>query len=344
VSSFEETLTGAILDRVARAMSLLSTHPKLSTRLVLVLNPVSGQMATAGGRRKIVRELHESRALKMRDFRLLYSRYPGHLRHCVDELCGKAWTRGEALDIASCGGDGTHAEVLESAEPWAERGLPVRVVRWPMGTGNDASDAPAIPELLERLRDGVRFEAVEGLVVTTRRGIVRRAYNIASIGVDAFITDLTKRLRHMVPGNIYRRVADVSVLFYEQLIGVGEMEIDYTGPGGSGVLDGRFMLLAVGAGAPRTYGNHMRVLPDHRNLCAIERGHIGRKVVMKRRFYAGRHVRDPKTHMALARSVTITYGKRVPAQLDGEAFWLSREDFPLSLRVEAGVVKVIPRD
>lgn len=343
MNSWEETLTGTILDRVARGMGLLSPHPKLPTRLALVLNPVSGRVATARGRRELVRELEDYRGLHQRSFKLLYSRYPGHLRQSVDHLCREVWERGEALDIGSCGGDGTHAEVLESAEPWAERGLSVRVVRWPMGTGNDASDAPSIPALLERLRWGVQLEGVDALVVTTRRGAVRRAYNIASIGVDAFITELTNRLRHMVPGNIYKRVADVSVLFYEQLIGVGEMEVDYTGPRGSGILAGRFMLLAVGAGAPRTYGNHMQVLPDERNLCAIERGHIGRKVVMKRRFYAGRHVRDVKTHMALARSATVAYGKRVPAQLDGEAFWLSKEDFPISFRVEAGLVKVLPR-
>ncbi len=343
MTSWEETLTGTILDCVSRGMSLFSSPSDRPAELALVLNPVSGRVATARGRRELVRELAPARALSRRPFRMLYSRYPGHLRQSVDELCRASWERDEPLDIASCGGDGTHAEVLESAEPWAERGLKVRVVRWPMGTGNDAADAATVGELLHRLRDAEACEAVEALVVTTRRGAVRRAYNIASIGVDAFITDLTHRLRHMVPGNIYKHVADVSVLFYEQLIGVGPMEIDYNGPRGGGTLKGRFMLLAVGAGAPRTYGNHMRVLPDERNLCAIERGHIGRKVVMKRRFYAGRHVRDRKTKMALVRSATVHYRKRVPMQLDGEAAWLAKEDFPVSLRVEAGLVKVLPR-
>ncbi|MFP4301645.1 MAG: diacylglycerol/lipid kinase family protein [Spirochaetaceae bacterium] len=343
MSSWEETLTGTIVDCVSRGMSLFASSQGRSAGLALALNPAAGRVATARGRRELVREMEPARNLRRRPFTLLYSRYPGHLRRSVDELCRDSWERNEPLDIASCGGDGTHAEVLESAEPWAERGLTVRVVRWPMGTGNDAADAGTVRELLHRLERREFCEGVEALVVTTRRSAVRRAYNIASIGVDAFITDLTHRLRHMVPGNIYKHVADVSVLFYEQLIGVGPMEIEFSGPSGSGTLIGRYMLLAVGAGAPRTYGNHMRVLPDERNLCAIERGHIGRKVVMKRRFYAGRHVRDPKTKMARMRSASVHYGKRVPMQLDGEAIWLAKEDFPLSLRVEAGLVRVLPR-
>lgn len=363
----DTTLTGTILEQVSRGMGLFPETGKL----LIAFNPACGKVSTAKARRELVRQLEPLRPFPRKRYTLLYSRYPGQLRELVDAHCREIWEVGDVSDggavtIASCGGDGTHAETLASAEPWAERGLRVTVVRWPFGTGNDAADGATVEALLERLtapwepatapwepatapwepattrRVSEVTVPAQALTVTTRRGVVYHAYNIASIGVDAFITDLTVKLRHIVPGNIYRRVADVSVLFYEQLIGVAPMRVTYDGRGGSGLLEGRFMLLAVGAGAPRTYGNQMRVLPDHRNLCAIERGHIGRKVVMKRRFYAGRHIHDRRTHMAEARSVTVAYGRRIPMQLDGEPFWLTGEEFPVTVRVEPGLVRVLP--
>ncbi|MFP4329430.1 MAG: diacylglycerol/lipid kinase family protein [Alkalispirochaetaceae bacterium] len=339
MSRGETTLTGTILARIAECCAPLAGN----SGLVIALNPTAGRLSTAEERRKVVRELECAGPLAPRGYTLLSSHFPGQLRGLLDALCLEESRHHRGLLVASCGGDGTHAEVLETAEPWARQGLPVRVIRWPLGTGNDAADSVTISGLIERLRGEPVFCPAASVVVRTRLGSERRAYNIASLGVDALITDLTNRFRKIVPGDIYRRIADVSVLFYEQLIGAGEMEIEYSGPGKGGELTGRFMLVAVGAGAPRTYGNQMRVLPDRRNLCAIERGHIGKKVILKRRFYAGRHIRDRKTTMATVRSATIRYHRRIPAQCDGEAFWLRAEDFPVTLSVEESSVIALER-
>lgn len=365
MSGHASTLTGTILDAVARA----SGRSAGARKLLIAFNPAARRLATARERRRLTEELRPALAWNPAAFTLLSSHYPGELRTLVAGALSEARARGEAVLIASCGGDGTHREVLESAEEWlASGGSPagafgagaagaggpasdlvgqggpasaaeVAVIRWPFGTGNDGADAVRPGELIERIAAGLDFGAVPAVSLRWGTGKSTRAYNIASLGVDALITDLTNRLRHLVPGNIYKRIADVSVLFYEQLIGVGRSVIEVRAGGARPVrLEGRFMLIAFGAGGWRTYGNQMRVLPDERNLCAIERGHIGKKVMLKRRFYAGRHTEDRKTRMVRAGRATILYRRRIPAQCDGEAFWLKGQDFPLLLSLEEGSV------
>jgi len=53
------------------------------------------------------------------------------------------------------------------------------------------------------------------------------------------------------------------------------------------------LLLAFGASGNRTYGSNIRMLPDARNVCAIQQIPLRKKVALKKLFLTGRHADLP---------------------------------------------------
>lgn len=237
----------------------------------------------------------------------------------------------ETTVVLSLGGDGTHRSVL------ARTMAPV--VRLPMGSGNDAAIAAGLEEAFERFLERQTIVDVAAVdVVSARAGHIGSAFNIASIGLDAFITRSHDRLRPLMPGNTYRLITDVAVLFYERIVALQPMGVmcDDVDLGASMV-----MLAAVGASGQRTYGDHMRVLPGDENVCIITTGSLRDKLRMKRLFYRGEHVTEPQTRMVRANRVRITYSGRLSIQMDGEALPVSADDFPLTMAVRERAARVV---
>jgi len=51
------------------------------------------------------------------------------------------------------------------------------------------------------------------------------SFNIASVGLDAFVADMTNRLKRILPGDSYRFWVDVATLFYDRVYDVIDMEL-----------------------------------------------------------------------------------------------------------------------
>ena len=182
-----------------------------------------------------------------------------------------------------------------------------------------------------------------GRLRVTPRGMTSfYGYNIASVGLDAYVGYLTNRLKGRFGGDLYKVIADVMTLLYERVVGAGPMRAEIVDDQGrASRLEGVFLLFALGVSGYRQYGGGKLVLPGYENLCAIEPLGIVGKIRLKSLFYRGEHVHEPNVRMASAVRATIHYGQSIPLQIDGETVWLHAEHFPLEMEVLPPEVPVL---
>lgn len=271
--------------------------------------------------------------------------YIGHAHEIAGSLLAKS-VPGVHL-IVSAGGDGTHREVLSAYNTNADRSADRRdgrlfFVRLPFGTGNDGADALDIESGVALLHGQAEPDRAGELVVTPRGMPAQRGYNIASLGLDAYVAYLINRVKGRYSGDMYKVIADVMTLLYERVVGAGPMGVDIEHPnGGREHLDGTFLIFAVGVSGYRRYGGGKLVLPGEENVCAIEPLGLLGKIRLKKLFYHGRHVDEPTVTMRSARTITIAYDRKVPMQIDGETTWLNDANFPLRFDVMPAAVPVL---
>ncbi|MDA3949881.1 MAG: diacylglycerol kinase family protein [Spirochaeta sp.] len=250
---------------------------------------------------------------------------------------------GNPTVVVSLGGDGTHNHCLRAGMSDPETVVFLRV---PLGSGNDASDTESLAAFLDAITGTLHIAwvpAVEVLREGDPTAHPLAAFNIASLGIDAFITAMHDRWRTILPGNTYRLLVDLAVLRYETLVNLAPCGLAVTQPSGSVIDEGTAvrMLIAMGVSGHRTYGDHMHVLPGEENVCVLGWAGLRDKLRIKRLFYAGAHVAEPITTMYQSGDIIISYDRPVPVQMDGEAMWLNSDDFPLRFRLRHRAVQVL---
>jgi diacylglycerol kinase family enzyme len=158
---------------------------------------------------------------------LIPTRFPGHagriveilLKEAAAELSGTSGPKPFYL-IMCAGGDGTSLEALTSlygAAPDIRENC--AVVRFPMGTGNDGADARELSGALDLLLYPSRIELARALrlTVTTAGKGPFLAFNILSVGLDAFVTHMTNKMKGRLPGDFYKLWVDIAALLYDRL-------------------------------------------------------------------------------------------------------------------------------
>ena len=252
----------------------------------------------------------------------------------------------------TAGGDGTSREVLSALYNAPRR---VRenaaVLRLPMGTGNDGADAPELDGALDLLVNPVNVENTAALRLVTAPGGPAissgpfLAFNILSVGLDAFVTHMTNRMKGKLPGDSYKLWVDIAALLYDRLYTVGFMDVKALDEHFAEVTSFRekILLLAVGVSGNRTYGSRKKILPDERNVCALRQMSLLRKLALKELFNTGEHVTKPESILFNAHRVEFSAEHPVLAQMDGETVLLQREDFPAAIELTGKVIPVLKR-
>jgi diacylglycerol kinase family enzyme len=341
--ALEEAVT-----RIAESGTLFAGAPLSVT---VVVNPFAGCFSTERRARHTIDLLCESADQLAPQppgsggrvaVTIQYTHYVGHAHELVLERLQKV--SGTRHLGVSAGGDGTHGEVMSAYLEWKAAGGHGNavMVRLPLGTGNDGAESRDLAAALGAIAGFGRIENAPHLTVEAKGMHLLRGFNIASIGLDAYIAAVTNRLKRMFRGDLYKVVADVATLFYEQIVGVSEMQLVVSRAGA--VVDrlkGLFMLSAIGASGHREYGGGKRVLPGDENLCAIERVGLFGKIKLKSLFYKALHVNEPTVYMRLGDSFEIHYDRRVPMQIDGESVWLRAENFPVAIRTHPPEIPVL---
>ncbi|MDR3147771.1 MAG: diacylglycerol kinase [Treponema sp.] len=332
--------------------------PGKSLRWFLVINPKAGGF-TIGSRWKRHRAVLEDYVNKARvnpprvdcgPAGLVLTRGPGDAEAATRLLLESVAAGEDFFLIITAGGDGTSLEV-QSALYRAPAELRDRfvILRLPMGTGNDGADAPELGTALDLLVnpvDIVKARALRLLTATPGKGPFL-AFNILSVGLDAFVTQMTNRMKGRLPGDSYKLWVDIAALFYDRIYTVGPLELRALDGEGRELPGGTFcrklLLLAMGVSGRRTYGAGKKILPDERNVCAVMQMPLIRKLALKDLFTYGTHVDKPEAILFSASRLEFSGLCPILAQMDGETVLLRPEDFPAAIELTAPVIPVLQK-
>jgi diacylglycerol kinase family enzyme len=273
----------------------------------------------------------------------------------AEALIGEAKTQNTPFYLViSAGGDGTSREILTAMyhAPETVRSN-MAILRLPMGTGNDGADSNSLVEALMLLIKPSRIDFNPALrLVTAPAGPAANgpassaqthlAFNILSVGLDAFVTHMTNKMKGKLPGDSYKLWVDIASLLYDRIYKVDFLDIK--ADGGKITLREKLLLLAVGASGHRTYGSQKKILPDDRNVCALKQMPLLRKLALKDLFTTGKHIDKPETILFNARHVEFSGSFPLLAQMDGETILLQPEDFPSAIELTDPVIPVLKKD
>jgi len=349
----------------AESLAAICAHslvaPGRPLRWVIIANPTAGGFTMHSRWKKTQRDLEKCRAAALKNplrencfpadtAGLMLTTGPGcgkRITGAVMEELGAKLNNGEQpipfYLIIVAGGDGTSLEVLSVLyDAPASLRAHIAVLRLPMGTGNDGADAPTLTGALALLIKPSRIEYTPALRLLTATNAFL-AFNILSVGLDAYVTHMTNKMKGKLPGDFYKLWVDIASLLYDRLYTVDFLDVRAWDEYGKEVHSFRekLLLLAVGASGHRTYGAQKKVLPDDRNVCAITQMPLLRKLALKGLFASGGHVNRPEAIMCNARRVEITGTHPILAQMDGEAILLHREHFPIVIELTAPVIPVL---
>ncbi|GHT67720.1 hypothetical protein FACS1894110_13740 [Spirochaetia bacterium] len=317
----------------------------------LGLNPLRADSGPSNTARELDQSNGKGGAL-LGAYGLLLTRGPGDgmkiTRALIDEAGSEKSGTGSApfYLVITAGGDGTSLEVLSvlhNADPAARANF--AVLRLPMGTGNDGADAPELDTALELLIRPVKIErqrSLHLLTATAGKGPFL-AFNILSVGLDAFVTHMTNKMKGSLPGDSYKLWVDIASLLYDRIYKVGPMEVRALDEKGNEVkaFHEDVLLLAVGASGHRTYGSHKMILPDDRNVCALKQMSLFRKVALKELFNTGSHIDKPEAIPFSAHRVEFSGHYPILAQMDGETVLLQKEDFPAAIELSEPNIPIL---
>lgn len=164
--------------------------------------------------------------------------------------------------IISAGGDGTHGEVMQAVyDTPAHVRRNMAVLRLPLGTGNDGADSNNLAEALDLLLSPVHVEYAPAVqLVPSKNGPSNwkgpfLAFNIVSVGLDAFVTHQTNLLRSKTKGQSYKFWIDMAALSYEKKFKVDFINVRAFDNNNKEVISfkEKLLLLAMGVSGNRTY-------------------------------------------------------------------------------------------
>ena len=252
--------------------------------------------------------------------------------------------------IIIAGGDGTNLDVLSAiySAPAHIRSN-MGILRLPMGTGNDGADSHSLAEALDLLVKPAGLYFAPALhLETAPSGPAKNkgpflAFNILSMGLDAFVTGMTNKMKGKMPGDTYKLWVDIASLFYTRLYKVGYLDVNALDEQGreTFVLHEKLLLLAMGASGHRTYGAGKKILPDERNVCAFKDMSLFEKAALKKLAVLGKHAGRNGAFLFNGHRLEISGRQPILAQMDGETILLQPEDFPAVIELTSPVIPLL---
>jgi diacylglycerol kinase family enzyme len=254
--------------------------------------------------------------------------------------------------IISAGGDGTHREVMNvlyTASAPVRRSM--AVLRLPMGTDNDGADSSSLAEALELLLNPVHIEyapAVQLITAPNGSASLKKqnflAYNVCSVGLDAYVTHMTNAMKAKMPGSdAYKALADKATMVYEQKYKVDYIDVRAFDDKKNETISfkEKLLLLAMGVSGNRTYSSQQNILPDERNVCGIKQTQLMRKLILKGQIAKGKHIENSDALLFNAHRLEFTGSHPIIAQMDNETILLQPDDFPAVMELTPPVIPLL---
>ena len=171
----------------------------------VIVNPHAGFFKSRSSLEKMILELEEKlaelrRRLPRRKVEINtvhFTERPGHAREITLEIMDKEERAGTGIEhlLIACGGDGTSNEICTALVTVGSSLLErLKLLRLPLGTGNDVADAPTFGDAYELILGSQNTVKTGALQVAGGASVPRYSFNVASLGLDAYIADLSVAL------------------------------------------------------------------------------------------------------------------------------------------------------
>ena len=275
--------------------------------------------------------------------------------------------RGFQILIVTAGGDGTHLEVqtailkktLENPELGNLIKKYVTILRLPLGTGNDGSDGRTLEEAFTRLTEPAHFSLQRAIKVwydTTGKNPVSTekyesldslppwyAFNIASVGIDAFITYMTNRTKKSMPGDSYQLWVDLACIFYGAKFPPAPLTLEIFDNDNNLIetIVSPVEFVVLGVSGHRTYGSNHKIFPTDYNLCFVKKISLLKKLFKKHTFNDGSHINYSFSNNFKANKIKISYNQKILVEMDGEVHLLEPDFYPLYMERTEPIIPII---
>ena len=311
-------------------------------------------------------------------YKIFSTEYAGHAKDLtksvVAQLIASDDSDCENL-IVTAGGDGTSLEVQTTLFKEAMQGPKhheaitnhITILRLPLGTGNDGTDGHKIEETIELLKGGLIFaneravriypekEPSDEEILASAGGRDPAkygdpsfrppwyAFNIASLGLDAYVVYMTNTVKKKLPGNFYHLCVPLSGFTYDKAFPLTTAKIEMFGKDDEKTdeLNLPITLMAFGASGYRVYGGGHKVLPDDNNLCVAPKISLWNLIKENHRFVDGSFKGTWIASLHTVEKVRLSYANSILMQCDGETVMLSPAHFPLIIELTDPCLRVL---
>lgn len=246
--------------------------------------------------------------------------------------------------IVTAGGDGTSLEVQASLYFISQQNEFKRdliknrltILRLPLGTGNDGTDGHNLFETIELLKSDLTYQETGAISVHPEKPCEDfnkpcLSFNIASIGLDGYVVNLTNKIKSKFPGNLYHLAVPLAGFLYDKEFPIGEAKFELFDKDENltQTLNHPITLFAFGLSGHRVYGGGHKVLPNEENICIIPKITLLKLMKVNGEFQRGEFIGKNYAFCYSAEKVKIHYDKSILLQCDGEPKQLNPEHFPI---------------
>ena len=309
-------------------------------------------------------------------YKIFSTEYAGHAKDLTQSVVAQLIATDEPDSesmIVTAGGDGTSLEVQTALFKEAMQGPKhndaimnhITILRLPLGTGNDGTDGHKIEETIELLKGGLVFANDRAVRIypenepdaaaiksygkdPAKYGDVKfcapwYAFNIASIGLDAYVVHMTNTIKKKLPGNFYHLCVPLSGFTYDKVFPSGTVTIELfeNRENKSGELNLPITLLAFGASGYRVYGGGHNILPDSNNLCVAPKISLWTLIKDNHRFVDGSFKGTKLATLHSVEKIRLSYDKSILLQCDGETVLLTPAHFPIIMELTDPCLRVL---
>ncbi len=310
------------------------------------------------------------------NYKIFTTEYAGHAKDLsqsiVTQLIASHKPNLENI-IITAGGDGTSLEVEYSLynaildNPMKKDAImnKITLLRLPLGTGNDGTDGHCIEETVELLKGPLAFKNIRAVKVYPENNPTEEqikqckkkpekygdisykapwyAFNITSIGLDAYVVYMTNVFKKKFPGNLYQLCVPLSGLIYDKDFPSGTATVHFYDEDNNETdqMTCPISLLAFGESGNRVYGGGHHILPNEHNVCVVPKVTLLTLIKENHRFIDGSFVDTDIGRLRTAHKIKIEYDKPILLQCDGEVTLLTKNHFPLIMEKTEPTLRVI---
>lgn len=310
--------------------------------------------------------------------KIFSTEYAGHAKDLALAITAELIASKQKDDeyvLAIAGGDGTSLEVQTTLYNAAQE-VPqkrevimnqITILRLPLGTGNDGTDGHSVEELIDLLKGPLQFTnscaiqvypegnptpeqiAASGKIpehyCDTEYKAPWLAFNMAGMGIDAYICHMTNVIKKKFPGNFYHAVIDLCGLVYDKKFTPGTGIFEYFDENGTKIkeITSKIEMFDMGVSGYRVEGGGHKILPDENNTCLTHKLNIFQLMTNNKHYVDGTHAGTWLATMLKADKVRITYDQPVLIQCDGEVVLLCKEHFPIIMEKTKPCLRVLKK-